>query len=360
MYTTRLDKIKARMFTYKDGAFLASLLCNVPVRITKEQYLACTNGTEIFISERTLDTYEDNTVLTILAHELWHIARLHTLRLGTREVSRWNIACDIVINNALDFDGYSSIKEIGGFLNYDYQGWSEEQVYDALDSKVGMDKNHQDLMPCKDPTSAKEQIEIVQRALYVNKNMGSTAVNQIQQLMDKHLTPKVNWKLALRQFMTDALSKESTWSKRSRRYPDIYMPGSEDKDNRLSHLAFFIDTSGSISQKEIDQVNTEIKTIHKRFTPQKMSLIQFDCEIMKEQTIREFDKWKPLQIVGGGGTSLVCVRNWIQKNKPTAVVIFSDLYCDPMEYIKVPILWVIVDNKNTTPSFGKSIHVEIE
>ena len=368
---TKLDKAKVKMLLYKNGAFLTSLLCTTPVYIKDLDHLAETDGLSISISKKSLENYPEEYIITLLSHELWHIARLHNLRKDDREDSTWNKACDFVINNALFDEGYKGIREMDGCWNPEYIGMAEEEIYNLLESEdnekfswegkdliYSSDSDSKEEKDAQEQAKKRQQMMNIQQALTLTKDCSSNAVDAVKQLIEDQLAPKVNWKKAVKLFLLDALSEESSWSRRSRRYPDKYMPGKLKENDRLTHLAFFIDTSGSISEEEIQQIQAELRSIHKNLKPSKMTIVQFDHVIEDEMVIYEDSKWKPLTIKGFGGTSLIPVRNWIEKNKPTASVIFSDLCCPSMEYIKAPILWIAV-NTNFTPDFGKTIHIEV-
>jgi len=53
------------------------------------------------------------------------------------------------------------------------------------------------------------------------------------------------------------------------------------------------------------------------------------------------------------------VREWIIKNKPTAAIIFSDMYVRPMEELPfdIPIIWCVLNNPNATVPFGEVVHI---
>ena len=69
-------------------------------------------------------------------------------------------------------------------------------------------------------------------------------------------------------------------------------------------------------------------------------------------------KTKP---VGGGGTDVRCVPEYLKQHKikPQASIVFTDghLYGGWGEWDH-PVLWVIVDNPNATPDHGAVLHVD--
>lgn len=360
--STKLDKIKTKIFIHKDAAFLAALLCNLEVKVVESKNIAWTDGNVIYFGSEAIEKYPEEWLITYLTHELWHIARLHFLRGKGKNVKRWNLATDCVINCELIRNNYKGLEEIGACAIWEYEGYSEEEIYELLLEIDDEDLPQQvmvDVNPQLNQEEEQKLVKVVQNALMSAKDQSTGTINSIRKLLGNTLAPKVDWKKLLRKFCTEAVQEDTSWKTRSRRYTDIYMPGKSKEECKLTHLAFFVDTSGSISDKEIEEFNSEIKNIHKTLAPNKMTIVQFDEDIRDETVIYGDKPWKEIDIVGNGGTNLTPVRDWIVKNKPTACIVFSDLWCEPMEYIKTPMFWIIVNNDSTTPEFGKSIHIEV-
>lgn len=129
---------------------------------------------------------------------------------------------------------------------------------------------------------------------------------------------------------------------------------------RLAKINIYEDTSGSISLDQQISFNSELKFIKETFQPEQINVVLFDCEIHKEISIKEHDNFNKIEVIGGGGTSLVPVREHILKTKPSVAIVFSDLFCEEMEPVigDTLIIWVILGNPDTTPKFGKSIHIK--
>ena len=132
-----------------------------------------------------------------------------------------------------------------------------------------------------------------------------------------------------------------------------------DDDGRLEHLAYFLDTSGSIKSKDALRFSSEVAYVKEKYQPQKMTLVQFTTEIADEQVIEDGDKFTDVTIKGRGGTRLVPVREWIIKHKPTAAIIFTDLEVRPMEPLPfdIPVIWVVIRNPGAQVPFGKIINI---
>ena len=67
------------------------------------------------------------------------------------------------------------------------------------------------------------------------------------------------------------------------------------------------------------------------------------------------------KVKGGGGSSSVCVFEYIIKNKlaPQCLILITDLYIEiPQTTPLYPVIWVAVGNKTTVPPFGSVIRVD--
>ncbi|AHB79485.1 hypothetical protein psb1_0067 [Shigella phage pSb-1] len=189
--------------------------------------------------------------------------------------------------------------------------------------------------------------------------MPGKGAGRMEEVITQFLKPVVPWQEVLMNFFTDIDDTHYTWARPNRRYTDIYLPSLEDDEGRLRHLAYFEDVSGSISSADSLRFNSEVAYVKSQFNPKKMSLITFDDVIQEEIDITEEDTFEEIKITGRGGTSLVPVRDWIIKNKPTAAIIFSDMYVRPMEELPfdIPIIWCVLNNPNATVPFGEVVHI---
>jgi predicted metal-dependent peptidase len=180
----------------------------------------------------------------------------------------------------------------------------------------------------------------------------------IQLIISKFLKPIVPWEILLDRFFDERCNDDYSYSRPNRRFADIYMP-SLQSDERLTHIIFYEDVSGSISDEDCQRFNSEVKHIKEKYNPEKLTLVQFDTKIQSEKTILEDDRFDEVVIVGRSGTSLRDVREHMMLHKPTAAVVFSDLVVTPMEPGPTcPILWVAIANKNATIPFGQLIHIK--
>lgn len=361
--TRGLDRVQGQVFIGKASAFLGSLMGGSEVIWTRDIPTAATNGVSIWWNPDFFKASSLALNKSVLVHELWHIGRMHCLRRGPRDNDDWNIACDHAINIGMDEDGFV----FDGFpplMDKQYKDMSEEEIYDLLQKmpKTPLPPGLRDMMG--DPTP-EEQQKIINKvitavhAAHMANEAGSIPGN-IEEMINKFLTPVVPWEKLLSDFFQDLQDTKYTWARPNRRYTDIYLPSREEDDGRLEHLIYYCDVSGSISKEDALRFNSELKYVFETFQPKRVTAVQFDTRIQKIDEWNEGDTFDEVKIVGRGGTCLECVRQHIEEHRPTAAVIFSDLYCETMGPIPkdVPVIWVVVNHEGAKVPYGKKIHIK--
>lgn len=378
MLQRELDRTKAEVFLNNSTAgFLGSVMCSMQFVWDETIETASTDGLTLWWNPHWFLSLPPESRKTVLYHELWHPARLHMLRKGSRDHKIWNYACDIRINNDLLREGYS-FKEIEwGWMDPTIdQGpkgiLAEEEIYELLMSKQiqpppqptggSGQPGDGDVGDMREPTEQeiRQIVSNVVMAVQQAKLAGCGGIPGVTtSTLDKFLESIVPWETLLWKFFTDMLDEDHTWKRPNRRYSDIYMPSTEDSDGRLEHLAYFIDVSGSVSDADVVRCNSEIKYIKEELKPKKLSLFLFDTRITKEYVFEEDDPFDKLVIVGRGGTSFEPVREKINEIQPTAAVIFSDMDCPPMQPLdcEVPVIWIGVNARKKTVPFGEIIFI---
>lgn len=349
-----LEKVCTAAFTDKNAAFLAPLLCQLEVSFNKDISTARTNGTKLEFNPDFLLGLPMNERATILMHELWHVGRLHSIRCGARDPILWNYCCDAVINRALVKDGYSFNKIGGIHLKTDL---SEEELYESLLPKWKKPKNYQpDIDYSKEgeeENRVSDVVNAVSNALQTAKLCGYST-NGLEELVERLLRPKLNWRTLLEKFFQDMIKEDYSWKRPNKRYQDIYLPFLYEEEKKLSHIMFFLDTSGSMTQEQFAVFLSELRYLKNEFQPEKLTIVMFDTDIHSVIEYKNDDSLSKLKVKGRGGTSYVEVADMIEKEKPICAVIFTDLYAEPMRKPKCSseVIWVISDS-DLKPPFGR-------
>ena len=90
--TRAMDRTKSKLLT-GNNAFLGSLMCSLHFEWDSSIPTACTNGVFLRWNPEWYISLPIATREMVLAHEVWHVARLHNIRRGTRDPELWNYAC---------------------------------------------------------------------------------------------------------------------------------------------------------------------------------------------------------------------------------------------------------------------------
>jgi len=375
-----MDRTKTKTFLSKNAAFLGPLMCSMNFSWVEDIETACTNGVTLWWNPHFFLSMEPKVRTTILLHELWHPGFLHIIRRGDRDPKVWNYAADIVINNMLLHEGHT-FGTFKPWFDFKYDGWTTEAIYDDLMderqellSKFSMPQWMNPLTGLSDESDmvepedgdAKKAIEntILNNVVAASHSAaisGSDVPGEVEVVLKRFLTPKLPWDRLLYTFFNELAGFDYSWARPNRRYRDIYLPSLLDDRNGLDHIIYYQDVSGSISDGDSIRFNSEFKHVKETFQPAKMTFVQFDTIIQKEDVFMQEDPFDEIKIIGRGGTCLKCVREHIIKNEPTAVVIFSDLQCTPMvalpPEVKIPIIWIALDNAKATVPHGQLVHL---
>lgn len=365
-----LDRVKSRVFLGRNAAFLGSLMCSLDFVWSTEIPTAGTDGEKFYWNPNDFLNISPEERKATVEHELWHVARLHIVRRGNRCPDVWNIACDVRINRDLRIEGYKNLNPplwIPDMKEIPHE--VEEDIYDWLNKNGGGKPppggNQNDHMIPGSSKNKQKIVNAVVKAMHqakANKQAGSIP-GDIEKIVKTFLAPVVPWETVLQQFFRDLLDEDFSWRRPNRRHNpnELYLPSKITDDGRLEHLVYYWDVSGSISDKDEIRFNSEVKHIWDYFQPKKLTLVQFDTRITSEEVFNEGDQFNGVKIIGKGGTCLIPVREHIQEHKPTAAIIFSDLYVPPMEPLErdIPIIWVCVNNPHASVPFGKLLHMKV-
>ena len=209
----------------------------------------------------------------------------------------------------------------------------------------------------------KEINDSIDRALREGGMLAGRMGAKLPRSITDLLEPKVRWDDALREFVSSSVKgkDEFTWRRMNKRHManDIYLPSVDNET--IGEVVVAIDTSGSIGTRELTEFATELASICEVAQPEKVRVLWWDTEVHGEQVFEDnFQNiGSLLKPLGGGGTHVSCVSEYINKEKIAAdcVVIFTDGYVehDVSWTISSPTLWMITQCKSFEPPSGKKV-----
>ena len=381
--------VKARTQLMLDKPFLGNLVLRLPLKAAGSWCkTSATDAKSFYYNPEFIERLDTHQIKFVLIHEALHCALTHFARRGNRKKHTWDLACDFAINPLLIKEGFHPPLDVPIFRQY--EGMIAEEIYpmiddnldqepmdqhlyddqnneDSKDSDGGMrednltqqDKNQSGESKNNQSTSSLAQRpqslnpdEIEKLATQWQKNLASSAQlaqeagkldGEFAKLIDFFLQPRVSWQSLLSTFMSRLARDDFSYSRPSRR------PGNAILPTLRSHqidIAVAVDTSGSISQQEIDEFVSEIDAI-KSTIRSSITLIACDDKIFPSSPWR-YESWEeinfPVSLGGGKGTNFRPVFELLNSldNPCDILVYFTDAKgLFPEEIPNYPVLWLV-------------------
>ena len=348
-------------------------------------FRAGTDGTHLYYSRKFMEKLTPSVCSFVLAHEAAHCMLLHMHRIyevasmtngngaqyHTDDLGRklfrhpriWNMAGDYVINLMLKASGFNLWKDC--LLDAKYKGMSTEQVYKELlkntittaggdgggngggtpDPRIGGDI----VMPA-DNTDHKAEVEEwkerITAAAAIAKGRGHLPAD-VEGYIEELSKPQYPVWHVLEQYVDTCIrsGRDSSW-----KYPDrsmwpygIVMPS--DYDEVVPHVFLWYDTSGSVSNEQLQAFHTIGGDIIRNLHPEKLSLGFCDAAVHGEpiEVTSDSDWPSRVSVTGRGGTSFKPPFKWMEEAhiQPTVCIYLTDLMGDFPDFPPpFPVLWV--------------------
>jgi predicted metal-dependent peptidase len=329
---------------------------------------------KLCINPEYWSSLDEKTKLAVLKHELLHIVFFHLENFDRFENKKLsNIAADLEINQYIEPE-YKGEKWEG--LEYDkgmfktlnllskqgtkyYYDALEQEICDNPDGEIAQFVNDteidwHDLWEAMEGMSEAERKLISKQIDYQLKEIAEELQKKNRGLIPSELEsyiknlfeikePVLDWKAYLRRF-----SSQSTklFTKKTRRKPNKRFYGNPAlKIKQRKNTLVAIDTSGSVSDKELLEFFNEIYHIYKSGTD--VTVIECDTAI---QRIYEYKgKLNDILVKGRGGTSFEPVFAYLYENKDkyNNLIYLTDGECSPPKtQILKPVLWVHSSKSN--------------
>ena len=358
-----------------------------------------TDGRDFYYnSDFVLSLGSIDKVIFGFAHEVLHCIYDHIPRIGERDRKLSNIAQDYVINaDLVHYNVGKAIDEVQIIYDKKYFNWSFEAVYDELlqnadkidinelfeqllddhidpeDGEGGDDDDSNENGVSKSrPRLSKEQREAIKdeiREALLQAAQSSGAGNLpggIQRIVNKMTAPKMDWRTLINMKIPSLAKNDYSYQRFNKKYMQsgIIVPGLNRQE--AIDVCIAIDTSGSITQKILEEQLSEVLGIMDMYDEFTIRIWQFDT---RTYGYAEFTKDTAADIMnyevkGGGGTSFEI--NWQMMKEegiePQMLIVFTDgepfgswgddSYCET--------LWIINNkhNKGIVPPFGAYAYYE--
>lgn len=413
-YIRRL--LLSRMRILNTHGFYGLLLMHMIYTIDENAETAYTDGSRIAFGPKFLDSLSDSELDFVMMHEILHVVLQHCIRGERRNQERMNIACDIVVNSNILLENNMDHRSItlskwGESMHTAPDGkegheYTAEQVYDMLPPaspqkkkkapSSGWEKGRakQEQGDPKDVPSGgqswddhsqwgqyeeddtlrdvwvKQFSEACEAISIREKAIGrGTLPLFAQRLLEKLRDPQVDWRTILNEFVQEEVNDYS-FSPPDRRFQDspFFLPDFNEtgRNGEPVDILFMIDTSASMSDKEITAAFSEVKGAIDQFDGKlKGWLGFFDAAIIEPKPFESVDDVLKIKPAGGGGTDFQIIFEYVyqhMENKlPACIIILTDGFAPfPQEHLArdIPVLWLI-DNDNVEPPWGKVARIKV-
>ena len=379
--------LRSRMRILHDYGFFGLLLMHMVFNIDESLETAATDGERIFFNPTFLEGLSEEELDFIMMHEIMHIVLEHIFRYENREPDRFNIACNIVVDSNIMLErGMRKpfiIANFGPAIHLAPNGkegylYTAEQVYGMLPPQRNKRRKSADCFDVhdrwKDMDDGNDDRDFIQNVWLVRVRNAAMAI-EIQN-RSKHSTngelmasrilkelrrSKINWREILINFIQDEICDYS-FLPPDRRFDDadFFLPDFNEKDEKVKNIWFAVDTSGSVSDKDLAAAYSEIVSAIEQFNGRLDGMVSFFEERITDpvpfSTVEDIMAIKP---IGGGGTNFANIFRYMNQNMkdelPSYLIIITDGYGkfpNEKEASGVPVLWLI-NNEEAQAPWGK-------
>lgn len=389
----------------REHPFLATLSLHINFKFSERVRSFEADGKDALIHPQYFSTLNADQRTGTLLHTTLHCALLHGIRCGARSLPIWNIAADIVVNDIIAESGFKPPP--GTAVEPRYSGLSVEQVYvrllavasnlrqktaaTGLESECEPSANDSGTVTnASDPAGKKQDAQLLTtlykavadlsvsgakgpnaklrrsrleshwqkamtRAQTVDrlnrKNQGDLPLGLLREI-DLVLHPQLDWKTLLWRFMAKTPCDFNGFDRRFIHH-GLYLDHLEGESLQV-HIA--MDTSGSISQRELAQFRAEVEAIVRCYGNIDALLYFVDAEVYGPYPLGKTTQLPGIK--GGGGTDF---SEFFEQLEPrldpfssALCVYLTDGYGTfPEQEPSIPVLWVASSEGSHDYPFGE-------
>lgn len=361
----------ARLAIFIKDPFLGYVLQHHEILISEDVITACTDGKLIIFGRAFLEKLTHEETQFILLHEVLHIILGHVYRGRDLDHLRFNVACDIVINDIIKFYNYSHGNlrpQFGDEYGIRSFSMTAEEVYEQLP-----DTFFANTLDCHiiwldvDEEGQEEYSKILSEILRkagdkyeIKSRKLKRAVRGLAYSKKKH-----NWQEILKKYITKDIFDYS-FSKTDYRYQDVLMPSFLENEEAIKNIWFLIDGSGSMSTDLVLMMLGEVERILRHFKSVSCDISFFSTETTIPQKFTNKEEILKIarnnMITGGTDFKQIYkrVELYYKYNKPKLMIICTDGFAEfpnVSDTYNIPTLW-ITNNDFLEVPFGKKVLVD--
>lgn len=356
--------------------------------------------------------------VSLLKHEVWHLINEHPFRIKNRTPDIWNAAADLAINCKIqnlppgglypkDFDlpngqiaewyydellkhmqdcgGNSSGKGCGNAVcqqrggsgegddddqgDGDGEGEGDDDGDGGSNGQSGKGKHphigpvslcdhslwgNEELADSDEEYMRQQVRQIINDAIKEAKKQRGKFPADLEQLIQKAMHKPQRWKKKLRMFAHFATLYERIPSRRRPNRRTGFINPGKGLDVRL-RLALAVDTSGSVTQRQLDQFAAEIDKI-----AESADVVVIECDA-RVHRVFEYKPGCLKKFHGRGGTDFrPAFKVADEEVKPDGLIFLTDGYGPaPDKRPRYPVMWAFTKDHNPPVQWGKRLVLEV-
>ncbi|MCQ2458689.1 MAG: VWA-like domain-containing protein [Clostridia bacterium] len=342
--------------------FYGDIVLCMPFECSYEVPTAATDGCKIFYNPDFLMSMDDIERNYVMMHEVLHVIFAHPRRAAGTDPDVWNVAADMIVNNTLDemqgrfsAAGFHIKRPNGAIVGRVYGRMTAEELYGLM---IDENKEHgkgKCILPLSvsprcngqpervisvrpdlletDSASAAEAAEHMRQTVReaALKARGNGTGEMIPaRLLTLTASKLLNWRILLRDFLTETADDDTSWSTPERKYlhMDLILPGHSMSVDLPEEVWCFVDCSGSIGADEMNQFFTQIYRIVKEFKCV-LNVAFWDTSVHEVyRRINSEKELKKIRSAYSGGTNIDCIYRYMEEKRirPDMLVVLTDGY----------------------------------
>jgi predicted metal-dependent peptidase len=402
-----ITKARARLLVR--APFLGSIALGLHWVEAADIGTMATDGSAIWFNASWCERQGVAKIIGVIAHEVFHVVNKHHLRRADRQPKLWNVAADLLINRLLVEDGYDLPADLLFDRERRFAGLPTETIYarlleeqeqrrqsgrpeeggspgtgnsgDGTPPETGTDERAdpggmapaqhwgevRDLTTPSGAPLAPSERRQAESDLDLRIRQAAAAAKRAGKLggtleeMIAVATDHTDWRDRFRSVFDGTMRGEASWSRPNRRFIQhgFFLPGW--RRTGPGRLAFVLDTSGSISARELSVYTAAVLGILEETAPEEIALVQCDTEIRHVEYLKPGDGFSEIEVHGRGGTRFQPAFDWIEASgfAPSAVVYATDLFCsDVPRDPGLPVIW-LTPTRGVLMPFGEIVQVKL-
>ena len=386
----KIDLVRKRPFY---GVILMKLN---EIKESSSTYIMSTDGSSIYYNKKYMENLNEAERNFYLLHQLYHCIFMHPSRMINKDIKIANIAADFLVNYYIDIEK-NEFKKAGIIISVPKDAYmikdekyklelnklSFEQLYEKIynqkenkisatpqqitknnnsngnnSSTLNIYGNNIDLNKIKSDLILPKNIEktssnmrrIIQESIITSKVYGSKLIGDMPGSLIRRITEligtRVPWYKYLRRYLSNIMQDDTSFDTPDKNhiYRKMILPGPYEDENYIEDILFLIDTSGSISEEDLNNFLFQAYNICKDFEANG-KVIFFDSIVQDVFDINK-ENLNKLPLYGGEGTDVNVALKYVKdkKLKYSCILVLTDGYFNSPQVFLRNVIWCLTED----------------